>query len=158
MPQRGSLVGDIEVTKIRTPAEMEEALTVRRRVFIDEQGVPEDEEIDRYDEDPASVTGAVQVLGRLDGVPVATGRLLLDTGDRYPHVGRIAVLAEHRRSGFGRAIMDALHAEARARGLPGITLAAQLHAVPFYERLGYVARGEVFLDAGIDHRWMDITL
>lgn len=147
----------IAVTVIRTPAELEEALSVRRRVFVDEQGVPEEEEIDRYDADPATVTSAVQVLGRLAGVPVATGRLLLDMGDRYPHVGRIAVLAEHRRGGYGRAIMDALHAEARTRRLPGITLAAQLHAIPFYERLGYVARGEVFLDAGIQHRWMDIT-
>lgn len=148
----------IDVTVIHTPAQMEEALAVRRRVFVDEQGVPEEEEIDRYDGDPATVTGAVQVLGRLNGVAIATGRLLLDMGDRYPHVGRVAVLAEHRRGSNGRAIMDALHAQARARALPGITLAAQLHAIPFYERLGYVARGEVFLDAGIEHRWMDITL
>jgi predicted GNAT family N-acyltransferase len=147
----------IEVTVIRTPAEMAEALSVRRRVFIDEQGVTEAEEIDAYDGDPATVATAVHVLGRVDGVAVATARLLLDTGDRYPHIGRVAVLADQRRHGYGEAVMAALHDEARRRGLPGITLGAQLHAIPFYERLGYVARGEVFLDAGIEHRWMDLA-
>ena len=150
-------MSELAVTVIHTPADMEAALSVRRTVFIEEQGVAEAEEIDHYDADPVGVTAAVQVLGRVDGVPVATGRLLLDTRDRYPHVGRVAVLAAHRRSGVGRAIMEALHAEARARALPGITLGAQLHAIPFYEGIGYVARGDVFLDAGIEHRWMDLA-
>jgi len=150
-------MAEIEVDVIRTREQMQDALTVRRRVFIDEQGVPEAEETDRYDAEPATVTAAVHVLGRLDGRPVATGRLLLDLGDRFPHIGRVAVLAEHRRRGFGNAVMEALHGEARRRGHGGVTLAAQLHAIPFYERLGYVARGEVFLDAGIEHRWMDVT-
>ncbi len=144
---------------VRTHAEVQECLSVRRRVFIEEQGVSEAEEIDRYDGDPATLSSAIHVLGHLDRIPVATGRLLVD----YPpgenaHVGRVAVLAEHRRKGFGREVMLALHRIASQRGLAGITLGAQLHAIPFYERLGYVARGDVFLDAGIEHRWMDIRL
>jgi predicted GNAT family N-acyltransferase len=70
----------------------------------------------------------------------------------------VAVLAEHRGTGAGRAVMLALHELAVGRGLRDITLAAQLHAIGFYERLGYVARGDVFLDAGIEHRWMDVRL
>lgn len=147
----------IEVSVIRTSDEMEQALIVRRRVFIDEQGVPEPEEIDRYDAAPAMGSTAIHVLGQVDGAPVATGRLLLDMGERYPHIGRVAVLAEGRLRGYGNAIMEALHDEARGRGLAGITLAAQLHAIPFYERLGYIVRGDVFLDAGIEHRWMDLA-
>jgi predicted GNAT family N-acyltransferase len=54
--------------------------------------------------------------------------------------------------------MDALQERARELGYPGITLAAQLHAIGFYERLGYRARGEVFLDADMEHRWMDLPL
>src|SRR5437764_10499074 len=127
---------------------MAEALFVRRRVFIEEQSVAEEEEIDAHDADPAEVSSAVHVLGRLGGAPVATGRLLVE----YPpghnaHAGRVAVLASYRGRGFGREIMLALHALARDHGFPGITLAAQTHAIPFYERLGYVARGPVFLDA-----------
>ncbi|MSP22820.1 MAG: GNAT family N-acetyltransferase [Dehalococcoidia bacterium] len=133
------------------------ALEVRRAVFIDEQGVPESEEIDRHDGDPAAVTSAVHVLARLDGRAVATGRMLLVyERDSNAHIGRVAVLADERRSGVSRAVMRALEAEARQRGFAGITLAAQLHAIPFYERLGYVSRGKVCLDAAIAHRWMDL--
>lgn len=146
-----------EVKVIRSVAEMAEALSVRRRVFIEEQAVPEEIEIDEHDGDPAEVDTAVHVLGRLDRVAVATGRLLLDEDrEHLAHVGRVAVLAEHRGKGLGREIMAALHREARERGYPGIVLSAQLHAVGFYERLGYVGHGDVFLEAGIEHREMEL--
>ncbi len=149
---------DLEVSVITTAAQMLAALEVRRRVFITEQHVPEAEEIDTHDADPAGVTTCLHVLARLDGRPVATGRLLLAEPDGRLHIGRVAVLAKHRRHGIGRAVMLALHDLARARNAPSITLAAQLHAVPFYERLGYSARGPVFLDANIEHRRMDMDL
>ncbi len=149
----------IEVARVRTAEDMARALEIRRRVFIEEQGVPEAEEIDHHDGDPATVTGALHVLARRNGEPVGTGRLLLEyPADEHAHIGRVAVLAEARRHGVGSVVMHALEAEARRRGVPGITLGAQLHAIPFYERLGYRARGEVFLDAGIEHRWMDLRL
>jgi predicted GNAT family N-acyltransferase len=139
---------------------MVEALSVRRRVFIEEQAVPEDLEIDEHDRDPAVVSSACHVLVRLDGVAVGTGRLLLESDeDGRVHIGRVAVLAEHRSHGIGRAVMTALHDIARQQGIDSITLAAQTHAIGFYERLGYVVcPGDVFLDAGIEHRWMDLRL
>lgn len=147
----------LEVSVVRTAAELAQALAVRRAVFIEEQRVPESEEIDEHDGDPAIVTSAVHVLARLDGRVVGTGRLLLG----YPaganaHIGRVAVLAEQRGGGVGTALMRTLEGLARERGFAGITLAAQLQAMPFYERLGYVAHGGVFLDAGIEHRWMTL--
>ena len=136
---------------------MEDALAVRRAVFVDEQGVAEDEEIDAHDGDPAQVGSAVHIVGYVDGQPVATGRLLLDgPPGQNAHIGRVAVLRDRRGYGLGKALMLALHEEAQRRGYPGITLGAQLPAIAFYERLGYVARGEIFLDAGIEHRWMDL--
>jgi len=151
--------GELQLRAVGTQAEMDECLLVRRAVFIEEQGVPEAEEIDSHDGDPARVSSAVHVLGRLPGRAVATGRLLLDhTPSDNAHIGRVAILPELRDRGYGRAVMEALHVEARRRDFPGITLAAQLQAIPFYERLGYVARGAVFLDAGIEHRWMDLRL
>lgn len=152
----------LEVIPIRTRDELAEALAVRRAVFIEGQGVPESEEIDHHDGDPAAVTSAVHVLARRDGRAVGTGRLLFDYPQgEHAHIGRVAVLEAERRSGVGRAVMRALEAEARTRGFAGITLAAQLHAVPFYLALGYVLaegdRGAVFLDAGIEHRWMDLA-
>ena len=146
----------LRVVLVSTPDEMEHVMAIRRAVFTEEQGVPEDEEIDSYDaEAPGPRT--IYILGYRGTEPVATGRLLLDpSAGEFPHVGRVAVLKEHRGKGYGSAIMAAFHSEAKMRNFVGITLAAQLHAVDFYEALGYVARGEVFLDAGIEHRWMDL--
>jgi predicted GNAT family N-acyltransferase len=145
------------VDVIRTAEQLQEAFAIRTRVFVEEQHVPPAEEIDRYDTDPAAMTHAVHALGRLDGTPIATGRLLLVADAAgLPHIGRVAVLAPHRTHGYGTAIMEALHAEARTRGFVGATLAAQIHAIPFYAGLGYVAHGPLFMDAGIEHRQMDI--
>lgn len=148
----------LEVVRVTTVDEMQQALSVRRRVFIEEQQVPEDLEIDEHDADPATVTSCLHVLARLDGRPVATARLLLDEGDGHMHIGRVAVLADKRGLGLGRAVMLALHDLARERNATSITLGAQLQAIGFYERLGYRAYGDVFLDAGIEHRWMDLDL
>jgi predicted GNAT family N-acyltransferase len=148
---------------VTTAQELREALSVRRAVFIEEQGIPVELEIDEHDADPAQlhpgVQSAVHVLGRRGGQPVATGRLLVDYGPgEFAHIGRIAVLPSYRGLGDGRAVMAALHEEARRRAFPGVTLAAQLPVLEFYRRLGYRARGDVFLDAGIEHRWMDLAL
>jgi predicted GNAT family N-acyltransferase len=149
-------VTNICVIRVATPAELHDALQIRRRVFIEEQNVPEELEIDEHDAEPATTT-ARHVLLRLDGAAVATGRLILES-DANAHIGRVAVLAEHRGRGHGRTLMYALHELAIGLGVRAITLAAQLHAIGFYERLGYRARGDVFLDAGIEHRWMDLDL
>jgi len=152
-------LGSLRLTVVRSTVEMDDALCVRRAVFIAEQGVTEAEEIDAYDGDPRRVTSAVHVVAYLDGQAAATGRLLLDGPDgENAHIGRVAVLREHRRRGLGRAVMLALQGEARRRGCRGATVAAQLQAIPFYESLGYVACGEVFLDARIEHRLMDLQL
>jgi predicted GNAT family N-acyltransferase len=149
---------ELEVLVVTTAAEMRDALEIRRSVFIEEQRVPEDLEIDQHDADPALVSTALHVLARRDGQPVGTGRLLLAEPDALLHIGRVAVLAAHRRHGVGRTVMLALQVLARERGAASVTLGAQLHAISFYERLGYVASGPVFLDAGIEHRRMDLQL
>lgn len=155
---------------------MDEALAIRRAVFVQEQNVPIEIEIDKHDGDPNTVSSALHVLGRsggAGGIPVATGRLLLDSNAAHPaeqsektpeagllvaHVGRVAVLAAHRQHGWGRAVMDALQQLAKDRGYSIVLLSAQLHALEFYQRLGYEAHGDVFLEAGIEHREMSLGL
>jgi predicted GNAT family N-acyltransferase len=151
---------DLQVLTVTTLGHMRLCLEVRRRVFIEEQQVPESIEIDEHDGDPAALRDVLHVLAIADGKPVATGRLLLHPDEHGSvHIGRVAVLAEARRTGYGRAVMEVLHPLAVEQGIRDITLAAQLHAIPFYERLGYRLRdSDVFLDAGIEHRWMDIRL
>ena len=122
---------------------------VRETVFIDEQRVPRELEFD--DRDPL----CAHVLAFDGDTPVGTGRLDLDYGGK---VGRVAVVATHRRSGVGTAVMEALHALARERSQPRLWCNAQLTAVPFYERLGYASSGPVFVEAGIDHVRMDYAM
>ena len=122
---------------------------VRTSVFIDEQRVPLELEFDDRDERCHHVLA-------LDGnQPIGTARLDLDYDGK---VGRLAVLARHRRDGVGRALMDRLHEVARARGARRLWCHAQLTAVPFYERLGYRSLGPVFEEAGIDHVRMEFDL
>jgi len=122
---------------------------VRSTVFIDEQRVPRELEFDERDESCRHVVA-------FDGdLPVGTGRLDLDYDGK---VGRVAVVASHRHRGVGRAIMLRLHEIALQEQQATLWCHAQLTAVPFYERLGYVRSGPIFEEAGIDHVRMDCTL
>lgn len=126
-------------------------LALRRVVFIDEQGVPEAEELDDLD------AGAVHLLARIDGVAMGSARLLRQgtTGK----IGRVCVLAAARGTGLGAALMRAAIAHFRASGdVDTLRLGAQTHALGFYERLGFVAEGPEYLDAGIPHRDMTLDL
>ncbi|GAA3841644.1 GNAT family N-acetyltransferase [Streptomyces phyllanthi] len=143
------------------PADREACFAVRKEVFVGEQGVPQDIEYDTYDAD------AVHVLAvRDDGVPLGTGRLLYGEaaaaktdGDlTVGSLGRLAVTREARGLGIGAAMVRALEEAARARGLAAVDLHAQTHAIGFYERLGYVAYGPEFADAGMPHRAMRHSL
>lgn len=126
----------------------EAARPVRVAVFIEEQGVPRELEWDEWD---AASLHAVVVDPA--GVPVATGRLLPDG-----HIGRLAVLPAHRGRGLGRRLMQCLIIRARERRLARVELNAQVHALAFYERLGFEAKGPVFMEAGIPHRAMGLSL
>ena len=124
---------------------------LRRRVFIEEQGVDEALDLDGLDGD------AMHLLARRDGVALGTARLMVQgsTGK----IGRVCVLAQARGMGIGVLIMQA--AEAEFRKLPEVTrlkLAAQTHALGFYMRLGYQAVGDEFLDAGFPHQDMVLLL
>ena len=120
---------------------------IRRAVFIIEQAVPEEIEIDAYD------AIARHVLAWAGGQPVGTGRIAVDDG--IGRIGRMAVLRDWRGCGVGRAILDALIAVGSETGLASVVLSAQCHAIPFYEKAGFVAVGPVYEEAGIDHRRME---
>ena len=124
---------------------------IRMEVFVVEQRVPPDEEMDELD------ATAIHVLARADGRPVGTGRLIVEPG-APARIGRMAVREPFRRLGVGSAILTDLLTLARSKGIETVTLAGQLHAIPFYERHGFAAKGDIFLDAGIKHRWMDLRL
>jgi len=125
----------------------ERAQPVRFAVFVEEQKVPAEMELDEHDAvslHALAVDAAGTVLG--------TGRLLPDG-----HIGRMAVLRQARGAGVGSALLRALLRAARDRGEREVLLSAQTHAIPFYERFGFVVDGEEYDDAGIPHRWMRLS-
>ncbi|SEV87005.1 GNAT family N-acetyltransferase [Halobacterium jilantaiense] len=133
----------MRVERADTESEYEDALGVRYDVFVDEQGVPEDLEVDEYEET------ATHFVGYDDGEPVAAARLR----EYEPGVGkveRVAVRASRRGEGFGAAVMDAVE-DAATGAFDELYLHAQLHVEEFYADRGYERDGEAFTEAGIEH-------
>jgi len=125
----------------------EEARRIRFEVFVAEQRVPADLEIDSID--PLSL----HALARCAGAFVGTGRLLPDG-----HIGRMAVLRSARSKGVGRLLLLSLMAAARDRGDAQVELHSQVHARGFYELFGFEVIGPEFDDAGIAHVTMRASL
>jgi predicted GNAT family N-acyltransferase len=122
--------------------------SVREAVFVIEQQVPRDDELDSFD------AVSRHVLARdLQGNPIGTGRL---TSQHI--IGRMAVAKEWRSRGVGAAILRRLIEQARALNYPSIELHAQTHAVPFYDKLGFVKFGDEFVECGIQHFHMRTDL
>jgi len=137
----------ITCRKTRTISEREVVFSIRRRVFIEGQDVPEDIEYDEFDlKDENSV---IHFIGLVDGKPAAAGRLCVF--DDLLKVGRISVLEEFRGSGQGQLMVRTILEECGKYPGRTITGNAQLWAREFYEDLGWRAVGEVFEEAGIPH-------
>ena len=117
------------------------AAPIRLEVFVHEQRVPIEEEIDALD---AACVHAVAFDGQ--GAAVATGRLLPDG-----HIGRMAVLKWARGQGLGSAVLEALVNRARHQGFSEVVLSAQTHAKGFYLQHGFIEEGSEYLDANILH-------
>jgi predicted GNAT family N-acyltransferase len=124
-----------------------QASLIRFTVFVEEQGVPRDIELDEHD------ALSVHAMAFEREKAVATGRLLPDG-----HIGRMAVLKEWRGRGIGGLILKALMGKARQRGDTAVALSAQVHAVAFYRAYGFVEEGDEYLEAGIRHQGMRLTL
>lgn len=126
--------------------EFAEALKIRIKVFVEEQHVPLEEEHDELDQ-------LAQHFGLfVQEELVGTGRLVIQ--NQAGQIGRIAVLPEFRGRGLGRTLVAQIMKAGWEQGVQELSLAAQLQAIPFYEKLGFRAEGKVFLDGGIPHRLM----
>lgn len=137
----------LTIRRIEGDGDLEECRAIRRTVFIEEQGVSEEEEWDGRDGD------CVHFLALAGTRPIGTARLRI-TPDGEARAQRVAVLPARREQNIGRKLMDALEKEARELGHTEMVLEGQVQAIPFYERIGYCPEGDEFLDAGIPHRLM----
>ncbi len=123
---------------------------LRIEVFVDEQGVSMDEELDAQDE----VATPVVVIE--ENQVIACGRILKE--EDTCHLGRIAVKKSYRNQGYGKALCSFMISFAKQNGFCRVMLHAQLSAIGFYEKLGFQSYGDVFLDAGIKHIAMQLFI
>lgn len=142
----------VELFDTRDRARMDEAIAVRFAVFVDEQGVPAEEELDEHD-DAADVHAVHALVRDAGGTVLAAGRYYR-ADERTAQVGRMAVRALARGRGAGRALLDALTADAAARGYVRAALNAQDHAVGFYARAGFSPYGPTTIECDIVHQPM----
>jgi predicted GNAT family N-acyltransferase len=135
------------MTRIEVTRDIATCRHLRRVVFIEEQGVSEADEVDDLDGE------AIHLLAYLNEVPIGTARLLLMA--KVGKIGRVCVLPEARGTGLGAAlILAALEELQRHPGVAEAYLGAQVHAVGFYEKLGFAVEGDEFIDAEVPHRHM----
>ena len=128
--------------------EKQDALkAIRKSVFIDEQHVPKDLEWDGQDDD------CTHFLASVNATPVATARLT-----SKGQIGRMAVLREYRGIGIGSSLLASVIDQARLSGFKQVFLHAQVNVIGFYEKYGFSAEGDIFIDAGIEHRTMRLSI
>ncbi|UQS81843.1 GNAT family N-acetyltransferase [Bombilactobacillus folatiphilus] len=124
-----------------------DSLNLRTEVFVDEQQVPTEREIDQ---DEANCR---YYVGYRDSLPVVTARVLPETPVQW-HIQRVAVKKRYRHQGLASQIMKEIEEHAKLEEIKNLVLNAQDQAQNFYKTLGYKVRGEQFLDAGIEHHQM----
>ncbi|MDG4656611.1 GNAT family N-acetyltransferase [Ectobacillus antri] len=133
----------MNVQFVTTEQQLQDAFTVRKLVFVEEQGVSAEEEYDMYDET------AKHVVLYDENTPIGAGRMREVEG--VGKLERICVLSSYRGKGAGRLIMDALEELAAAQHLQKVKLHAQTQAEAFYQKLGYQTVSDVFIEADIPH-------
>lgn len=143
-----------ELFDIHDGERMAAAQAVRFAVFVDEQHVPAEEEIDEHDRTDGDARHA---LVRDGDVAIAAGRYYRLDGSTA-QVGRMAVLPAYRGRRIGRQLLDALVADARARGFARVALNAQDHAVAFYTKAGFTPFGATLVECDIRHQPMELVL
>ncbi|WP_066054928.1 GNAT family N-acetyltransferase [Robertmurraya korlensis] len=136
----------MNVEIVTTKEKLQDAFNVRKHVFVEEQQVPEEEEIDQYDSECTHFVLYDQE------VPIGAGRFRDLNG--IGKVERICVLSGSRNTGAGKLIMDKIEQYAKQNNYSALKLNAQTQAIPFYDKLGYEVISDEFMDAGIPHRTM----
>ncbi|TYP74490.1 GNAT family N-acetyltransferase [Paenibacillus methanolicus] len=139
----------MKTMQITRQEEFEEARAIRKTVFVDEQGVPLQDEFDAFD----TLDGQCRhLLAYYEVQPVGTGRIRVVEG--VGKLERICILAPYRKFGIGRGIIAALEDIAVEQGLKQVKLHGQTHAEGFYAKLGYRTASEAFMEDGIPHYLM----
>lgn len=134
------------IRKTETKKEYFNALDIRKIVFIDEQNVPIELEIDEYDK------CATHFIVINDDEIVGTARLVIS--DKNGKIGRMCILKEYRNKGIGSKLLSVIIEDSKRNNIDYLYLNAQINAMQFYEKNGFIVDGQEFMDAGIPHKQM----
>ncbi|MEK5522409.1 GNAT family N-acetyltransferase [Heyndrickxia sp. FSL W8-0423] len=137
----------MKVIQVETEEQLNDAFTIRKKVFVEEQHVDVEEEIDQYEENSEHFV----LYDENNAAGAGRFRIL----DGKGKVERICILPSYRGKGAGKIVMDAIEQYATQQDVHVLKLNAQTHAIPFYEKLGYKVISEEFMDAGIPHKTME---
>jgi predicted GNAT family N-acyltransferase len=131
-----------------------DAYSVRKRVFIEEQGVPEEMELDEFD------LNAMHALAYAGPECIGTARLVTLSGSvgSIGRIGRMAVLSKYRGQRVGKQLLEALLKASQSQEIKQVELHAQVSVIPFYEQFGFIAQGDIYDEAGIPHRDMILRI
>jgi ElaA protein len=141
----------LDIKIVQDATDIASCFALRRAVFIDEQNVPEIEEIDGEDDH------CTHILATLKGEPIGTARFQMKNGS--VKIQRVCVSSSHRGQNHGAALIQFIVDYVEKRGIEKrLFLGSQTHAIPFYERLGFTAYGAEYMDAGIPHFDMERSL
>lgn len=138
------------IRKTENKKEIFNILYLRKIVFIDEQNVPTELEIDEYDK------CATHFIVLNNDEVIGTARLVIS--NRIGKIGRMCILKEYRNKGIGSKLINNIIEYSKNIGLEYIYLNAQINAIPFYEKNGFIIKGHEFMDAGIPHKKMFMML
>lgn len=133
----------VNIQIVNSDKQLEQAYHVRMVVFVEEQHVPPEEELDAYDKD------AIHFIGYQKTMPIAASRLRLV--EDYGKLERICILKPHRGKSYGKQLIKQMEHIILEKGHTKAKLNAQTHAENFYQQLGYETISGEFLDAGIPH-------
>ena len=136
----------MELKRITDDNDLKQAFDIRKKVFVEEQGVPVEAEFDEFD----TLNGQCEhILVYYEEYPVGTGRVRVVDG--AGKLERICILAPYRKFGLGKVIIKALEELAKEKGISRVKLHGQTQAEGFYEKLGYRTSSDVFMEEGIPH-------
>ena len=140
----------MKIVYAQNQQEIFSVINIRKDVFMIEQNVSVIEELDSLDYD------AKHFLIESNGVYIGTARIVYK--EDYALIGRVAILKEYRKHGYGKQLIKHLIEVIKADGMNTIRLGAQVQALPFYNKLGFIKYGPMYLDANIEHYDMELKL
>ncbi len=148
MNNRNEQFYQIQIFEVSWITSQQRLRDIRTRVFIEEQGVPEEMEWDQHDDKAIHLLAINEMNAHLGCARILANGI----------IGRMAVLKESRTTGIGRKLLENAILICQRKEWSSITLSAQLHAIPFYEKFGFEVCSEPYMDAGIVHRDMHLLI